>query len=77
MAFVPLALALLPLVPQLIDSAMKIVQAARSDPATPEEMKGTLDALDARLTETSAAVAAVRFRELPEITPEGMPPSSA
>lgn len=51
MAFLPLALQLLPLIPALIDNAIKIANAIRHDPMTPEDVKAELDALEARLLE--------------------------
>lgn len=76
MAFVPIALQLLPMIPGLVESVVKIVQAIRQDPATPEAVKAQLDDVEARLQETAAKVAAVQFRDLPPVTPEGMPPTA-
>lgn len=56
MAFIPLALTLLPLIPGLIDNAIKIVNAVRQDPMTPEEAKAELDAAAARLEEVLVRV---------------------
>lgn len=61
MAFIPLALTLLPLIPSLIDNAIKIVNAVRHDPMTPEQAKAELDAAAARLEETLVRVKNVKL----------------
>ena len=49
MAFIPLALQLLPLVPALINGVDQIIRTIRADPATPADTKAQLDALSAKL----------------------------
>lgn len=58
----PLALALIPLLPGLVSSIVNIIDAAKDDPATPEEAKAKLDAISADL---KALVAKVQAVELP------------
>lgn len=48
-AIIPVALQLLPMIPSLIDNALKIVEVLRGDPATPEEARATLDELSVKL----------------------------
>ena len=61
MAFIPIAIQLLPLIPSLVENVIKIVEAIRHDPVTSEEAKADLEAISARLTEVKAQVAAVRL----------------
>lgn len=62
MAMIPIALQLLPLIPSLIDNALKVVDAVRQDPATPEEAKADLAAVSDRL---NAIVERVKLVRLP------------
>ncbi len=62
MAIIPLAMQLLPLVPGLIDSAVKIVDALKSDPATPADAKAELEQVSANL---KLAVERVKNAPLP------------
>ena len=57
---IPLAL-LLPLVPSLVETVVKLVAAIRQSPETPEETKQALDMLEARLDETAKAVAGLKI----------------
>jgi len=59
----PIAL-LLPLIPVLIESAMKIVSYLRESPEITPDQKVVLDALAGRLDETNAAVQALEIREV-------------
>ena len=61
MAFIPIAIQLLPLIPSLVENVIKIVEAIRHDPVTDVEIKASLEAVSARLTEVKAQVAAVRL----------------
>lgn len=62
----PLALALVPLIPSLVNTIVGIVDAIRNDPATPEEAKIRLDAISADLKVVVVDVLAV---ELPSGKP--------
>lgn len=61
-AIVPLAAALIPLIPGLVNGIVSIVRLIRSDPGVPDEQKAALDALSARLDATAEAVAALEIR---------------
>lgn len=61
MAMIPIALQLLPLIPDLVSNVIKLVNAVRHDPATPEEAKADLDAVAVRLEEVKAQVAVVKL----------------
>lgn len=62
-AVLPIVLQLAPLVPGLIDMALKIVEAVKSDPQTPEEVRAQLDDIASHL---DAAVKAVKDAPLPK-----------
>lgn len=55
----PLAAALIPLLPGLLQSVLSIVHAIRNQPETPEAQKAQLDAIAVQLDQVSAQVAAV------------------
>lgn len=61
MAFIPIALQLLPLIPGLVDNALKIVDAVKSDPATPADVKESLEEVSRHLDDAVARVKAVRL----------------
>lgn len=48
-AALPILLQVAPLVPGFLESLFKLIDAVRSDPATPEDAKATLDKLDSDL----------------------------
>lgn len=56
-----IVLQLLPIIPGLIESVMRITSVVRADPSTPDEVKTELDALNARLVLAVAAVKSVRL----------------
>lgn len=60
MAYVPLAVALLPLLPAAVQSILDIINAVKNDAATPEDAKVQLDAISAQLDAVAAQVAAFR-----------------
>ena len=74
--FIPIAIQLIPVVMGLIESATKIIQAIRSEPGTPEEVRAKLYALERRLLQTQAEVAAVQFRDIAPPTPPSQPPTA-
>lgn len=55
------ALALLPLIPGLVQTVLAIVTAVREDPGTDAEMKAKLDAISADLKTVAARVAAAEL----------------
>lgn len=55
------ALQILPLIPGLLDSTFKIIQAVRDDPATPEAAKIELAELGARLDDIVVRVKALQW----------------
>lgn len=61
MAFVPLAVTLLPLIPQFVNTVLNLVDAVRRDPGLPEEDKALLDALSADLAAINMRVQAVEL----------------
>lgn len=61
MAAVPLAIALAPLIPVMIDTVLRVVEAIRTDPVMPEEQKAKLAALATDLEAMKARVAAVEL----------------
>ena len=65
MAFIPIALQILPLIPGMIESGLKIADALMGDPAVSSEDKKVLadklDELHERLTTLSARVKASQF----------------
>lgn len=63
MAIVPLAVALVPLIPQAVRGILAIVDAIKDRGDTPEELKATLEALSSDLKTAVARVLAV---ELPD-----------
>lgn len=61
MAFIPLALQLLPLIPGFIEGTMKIIDVVKGDPNISEATRIELDALSATLKEVNARVQAARL----------------
>lgn len=61
MAAIPLALALVPLIPVMVDTVLRIVEAIREDPVVPEEAKLKLEQLAMDLEAMKARVAAVEL----------------
>ena len=64
MAFIPIALQLLPLIPGMVEGLFKIVEVVRADPSTPAEAKAELDGLSERL---AACVEKVKHAPLPTV----------
>lgn len=61
---VPLAIALIPEIPQLVTSISNMVKAIRDDPQTPAQAKAQLDAIATRLDQTAEEVKAVEIRQV-------------
>lgn len=61
MAAIPLALALVPLIPVMVDTVLRIVEAIQDDPAMPEEAREKLAQLAMDLVDMKARVAAVEL----------------
>jgi hypothetical protein len=59
----PIAL-LLPLIPVLVESVMKIVEGLRQSPEITPDQKAVLDAIAARLDATNNAVQALEIRDV-------------
>lgn len=55
----PLAAALIPLIPGLLQSVLSIVNTIRNQPETPEEQKAQLDAISVQLDDVAQQVARV------------------
>lgn len=55
----PLAAALIPLIPGLLQSVLQIVNTIRDQPETPDAQKAQLDAISASLDEVAGKVASV------------------
>ena len=64
-AFIPLAMALAPLLPSLISSVTSIVKAVSADPMTPEQLATVLNRHGSTLETIADEVAAVEIRDLP------------
>lgn len=60
---IPIAL-LLPLIPGLVDSVIRLVRAIREAPETDGDTRVVLDALEAHLTETVVQVRALEIRDV-------------
>jgi hypothetical protein len=60
-AAVPLALALIPLIPPMVEMVINIVEAIKSDPVVPPEARAKLDQLAADLQVMKARIAAVEL----------------
>ena len=56
-----LAVVLLPLLPAAVKSILDIINAVKSDPATPEDAKAQLDAISAQLDDIVTQVTEVRY----------------
>ena len=60
MAMIPLAVALLPLLPPLVQGILDIIDRVKDDPATPADAKAQLDAISDQLDVLAVQVAAFR-----------------
>ena len=63
MAFIPIAIQLLPLIPGLIESVVKVVETIAGAPETPEETRAELTAVSERLREVLEKVKQARLPE--------------
>ena len=69
MSWIPLTLQLLPLIPGLIDSGIKIADAVMQDPATTDDDKKVLEAqLDELSKRLELVVARVRASRFPDFS---------
>jgi len=64
MAIVPLALALAPLIPGLVDTVTKIIKSIAGDPMTPEQYKEVLQKHIENLDKLVEDVKAVEIRDV-------------
>lgn len=65
MAALPLAAAIVPLIPGIVRNAIDLVEVLRHHPSTPEEMKAQLDGISADLHAINARVQAVPLVPVP------------
>lgn len=64
MAIVPLAIALAPMIPGLVESVTKIIKSIAGDPMTPEQYKAVLQKHIDNLDKLVADVKAVEIRDV-------------
>jgi len=64
MAFIPLAVALAPMIPGLVTSVTNIIKSIAGDPMTPDEYKAVLQKHIDNLEKLVADVSAVEIRDV-------------